>query len=213
MVLAISPAGVTLSGGLLPYAHFPARVNSHLKMCPTTPTVETMGAALTAKLIAGTATPAELWSFIRSVFDWGGKTGNRVRGNMQKNYNASFTMIQFAAAASALSAVSAASAPAALQTSLKSSISAINLVHGLSTSYGSKMLRFLRPDISGVFDSVISGYTGFSCDERNFASYAVDCLTVASNLGAAGIVNPRNGTTTWRAGDVDQALFAFCQGW
>ena len=213
MNLNRTAGGVGLNSRVLAYPNFPAKVSAHLLRCPTTPTVEALGSAFTASLISGTATPAQVWGFIRAVCDWGGKTGNRVRGIIQANYNSAFTQAQFTIAANALANVTSASTLTTLRTGLSHAISALTGIHGLSTSYASKMLRFLRPDLCGVFDSVIAGATGSPCDNGNFVEYSVRCLRIASDLTTAGVVNPRLAATHWRVGDVDQALFALCQGW
>jgi len=198
---------------LYPYTTFPMRVNSHLTRCPSTPQVEAIGSRLVLRLQAGAATPAELWNFIVAVCDWGGKTGNRVRGLIQRNYIAHVTMTRFTNAVNILAPVNATTDPIVLVGTINRAIDEMTAIGGLATSYGSKMLRFLRPDICGVFDSLLATNTGFACNNANFAQYSVDCLVVAGHLARLGIVNPRTGTTTWRAGDVDQALFACIQGW
>jgi hypothetical protein len=213
MVLHISPEGVVLGAELLAYEDFPSKVLSHLRRCPSTPDCERSGARLNTLLIEGARMDQHIFPFIREVCEPGGKTGNRVRGTIQKGYNGASIMTRFTAASRALSAVTIDSPPDVLKGGLTRAIHEITAIYGLSTSYASKMLRFLRPDVAGVFDSVISGRTRFDCNENNFARYSVDCTTVAHRLAAIGVANPRTDSLLWRAGDVDQALFALCQGW
>lgn len=213
MVLQITPEGVVLGAKFLAYENFPAKVLSHLRHCPSTPRCEELGSRLNTLLLEGTGTDQHICPFIREVCEWGGKTGNRVRGTIQKGYNGVSITTHFTAASKALSVVRIDSPPDVLEGGLTRAIHEITEIYGLSTSYASKMLRFLRPDVAGVFDSVISGITGCDCNEINFARCSVDCTMVAHRLTAAGVVNPRTDSLLWRAGDVDQALFALCQGW
>ncbi|MGB3717789.1 MAG: hypothetical protein WA996_25490 [Candidatus Promineifilaceae bacterium] len=86
-------------------------------------------------------------------------------------------------------------------------------INGLSISFGSKHLRFLRPDKCPVLDSVIGSGLGYPESTAGYRLYAADCQEVCEKLLSNGIVNPsRRKEGRWFAADVDMALFAFLQG-
>lgn len=212
MPLSSDGKEVTL-GESVSFIDFPELVNAHLDWCRDTPSCEALGAELNASLLAGNATQDQVWRFIAAVCKWGGRTGNRVRGIVAKSYDGAVTLEKFTAAARALAGQDPATTIQTLRVGLESAAQSIDDVVGLATSYATKMVRFMRPDVAGVLDSVISRVGGYPCNNFSFAAYSIDCLAVASDLAEAGILNPRTGCTLWRVGDVDQALFARCQGW
>lgn len=212
MILRFDDSGVEI-GRRIDFDEFPKLVIEHLRRCSGTADCEELGADLYANLNAGSATGDEVWYFIVAVCTWGGKTGNRVRGKVAVAYDSAFTLERFGAAAATLRPSNATTATSLLQADLQVAAQAIDDIPGLATSYATKMVRFLRPDIAGVLDRVISAAGGYPLDNGSYGPYCTDCLAIARHLHAAGVVNPRTGATTWRAGDVDQALFARCQGW
>lgn len=200
-------------GRRIDFEEFPDLVNAHLCWCPDTPACEDFGAEMNLALLTGMATEDQVWGFIVAVCNWGGRTGNRVRGIVAKSYQPEVTLEKFTVAARALAGQDAATDTPTLRAGLQRAAQSIDDVVGLATSFATKMVRFLRPDVAGVLDGVISKSGAYPCDNFSFARYSTDCLMVASHLRDAGLVNPRTVSTLWRAGDVDQALFARCQGW
>jgi hypothetical protein len=80
-------------------------------------------------------------------------------------------------------------------------------------SFASKHLRFLRPDVCPILDSVIAGNLTYASTSAGYAQYAADCLEIARVLENNGVPNPVLRSDRWRAADVDMALYAALQGW
>lgn len=89
-------------------------------------------------------------------------------------------------------------------------------VTGLGASYGSKVLRFLRPDVCGVLDSRIAGQANFDTSSNlsgaaSFAGYSRQCIEIAGILNYLGIKHPSQ--PNWTAGEVDSAIYCRSKGW
>lgn len=82
-------------------------------------------------------------------------------------------------------------------------------INGLGISFGSKVLRFLKPEICPVLDSRVSDELDYHSDVICYAQLAADCLTIAKNLQSLGVKNPmKRDNGKWLAADVDMALYA-----
>ena len=144
--MALSSDGTQASlGTLIKFVDFPGLVTAHLDWCPDTPACEDLGAEIGAALLAGTATEEQLWDFIVAVCNWGGRTGNRVRGIVAKSYNPAVTYEKFAAAArERFVRHNAATLEPILRTGLYRAAQSIDDVVGFATSFATKMVRFMR---------------------------------------------------------------------
>jgi hypothetical protein len=213
MGLSSDGSGATLGSQRIDFVDFPILVRAHLDQCWSTVSCEAMGARLYSNLLEKSSSHDEVWDFIVAVCTWGGRTGNRVRGLVSRGYVAERTLNRFEASALSLSRIDSSTPIHQLRAGLTKAAQAVDDISGLATSYATKMVRFLRPDVAAVLDNVISGVGGYPLDNYQYGIYSADCLAVAADLSAAGIVNPRSENSTWRVGDVDQALFARCQGW
>jgi hypothetical protein len=81
------------------------------------------------------------------------------------------------------------------------------------SSFASKHLRFLRPDVCPILDSIISGMLNYEFNARGYGQLSKDCLRVAKVLQAVGIPNPMHRDQgSWYAADVEMALFAYLKG-
>jgi Holliday junction resolvase RusA-like endonuclease len=91
----------------------------------------------------------------------------------------------------------------------------VNKLHILGTpSFASKHLRFLRPDVCPVFDSVLREALPYSFDADGYDRFATDCTQLSDILRARGIENPRERQHgQWFAADVEAALFAHVNVW
>ena len=59
----------------------------------------------------------------------------------------------------------------------------INHIHQLgSPSFASKHLRFLRPDLCPILDSIISGRLHYRANPQGYAQLSRDCLEIAALL-------------------------------
>lgn len=79
---------------------------------------------------------------------------------------------------------------------------------GLSISFGSKHLRFFRPDICPILDSIVSEELGYALNTAGYKRYATDCVSVARFLEREAVNNPMNRGGNWSAGDVDMFVFS-----
>lgn len=95
---------------------------------------------------------------------------------------------------------------------------------GLGLTYGSKVLRFLRPDIHGSLDEQIRKHLARSDDlmpiyryswQRGYVAFQERCTGLIAELEQRGIDRPECGLargkskTGWRVADVEMALFAW----
>lgn len=95
---------------------------------------------------------------------------------------------------------------------------------GLGLTYGTKVLRFLRPDIHGSLDEQIRKHLAQSGDlmpihhsswKRGYVAFQALCTSLVAALDQRGIERPECGLargssrTGWRVADVEMALFAW----
>ena len=87
----------------------------------------------------------------------------------------------------------------------------INQIKGLGRpSFASKHLRFLRPDVCPVLDSIISKNLGYALDRHGYKQFSDDCLRIAETLEQHGVANPMDRESgKWFAADVEMALFTY----
>ncbi len=139
----------------------------------------------------------QLASFIQRVCKWGNYPG--IAGRVLKNNDLLMIRGQFIGAANALNS----DVP-----DVQGALRKIKQIYGLGTSFASKHLRFLRPDVCPVLDSIISKNLGY--DEHGYKQFSDDCLRIAEALEQHGVVNPmgREGGK-WFAADVEMALFTY----
>ena len=139
----------------------------------------------------------QLASFIRRVCNWGNYPG--IAGRVLKNNDLPMIRGQFIAAANALSS----DIP-----DVQGPLREIKQIYGLATSFGSKHLRFLRPDVCPILDSIISNNLGYASDEHGYKRFSDDCLRIAETLEQHGVANPMGRESgKWFAADVEMALF------
>ena len=77
-------------------------------------------------------------------------------------------------------------------------------------SFSSKHMRFLRPDICPVFDSIIIENSSYINDELDYSEFATECSRIAAVLEGLKIHNPRNRPNgRWYAADVEVAIYRY----
>jgi hypothetical protein len=85
----------------------------------------------------------------------------------------------------------------------------IRILFGFSF-FSSKHLRFLRPDICPVFDSIISDNSGYLFDEFGYELFAENCLEIGDHLEELKIKNPRKRPDDkWYTADVEVAIWKY----
>jgi hypothetical protein len=192
--------GEIVFGVALPIARFPALATEHARRFDTTGTVESLG----EQLRRNDFPDAEIEIFITSVCAWGGYAGI---GRRILNGNS-------------LPAIRAALREAngfldAPQPEVGGALARLNGLHSLgSPSFASKHLRFLRPDICPVMDSVLRDALPYSFDRDGYADFARDCGSLAGLLKRQGAINPwRRADGVWFTADVEAALYVHFSGW
>ncbi len=135
--------------------------------------------------------------FVRSVFKWGGKTGNRVHGLVYK-YQTEEEVAKVVAKSARL-----------LQSGdLESAIDEITSIKGLHISFGSKVLRMLSPQQAGVYDSVIAAQFSYPLEADGYVEFCRDCQKVADELKKLDIKSHRE-NREWFVADVEAVIFHF----
>jgi hypothetical protein len=198
MPVQITANDVTAANVRLPYGDFTRLVHNHLRAYPATPALEGEG----AKIMATDFPEKQLPTFVCNVCNWGGYPGIAAR---VLNQNSLATIrARFRDAAASLGNENPR---------LQAALLAINSIRQLgSPSFASKHLRFIRPDICPVLDSINSDRLGYHFAPQGFESLSNDCLTIARRLQEYGIINPmKRENGTWFAADVEMALFAYLQ--
>jgi hypothetical protein len=138
-------------------------------------------------------------SFIPRVCKWGNYPG--IAGKVLKNNDLPMIRGQFIGATNALD-----SAIPDVQVALRQ----MKQIYGLGTSFASKHLRFLRPDVCPILDSIISNNLGYASDEHGYKRFSDDCLRIAKALKQHGVCNPMGRESgKWFAADVEMALFTY----
>ena len=134
--------------------------------------------------------------FVREVMKWGGRTGNRVRGNLYKNH----TEEEIAEIIAQTSLLLGAG-------DLRAAITTIISLKGLHISYGSKILRMMSPQQAGVYDSILAGFLSYPLDAEGYVNFCADCQLVAERLKKRTIKHPLRKDGGWFVADVEAVIF------
>ncbi|WP_194945283.1 hypothetical protein [Limnohabitans sp. DM1] len=138
--------------------------------------------------------------FVTAVCTWGGYAG--ISGRILKRNS-------LEAIANALrSAVNQLNAE---KPNVAGALACINALDSLGTpSFASKHLRFLRPDICPVFDSLLQEALPYSFDATGYAQFSKDCCSLAKTLTQQkNSAAPDREMGEWCAADVEGAIFAY----
>jgi len=119
----------------------------------------------------------------------------------------------FKDAARTLAEIRPGTKPARRELLLSQSLSAMKVTVGFSNSYGSKMLRMLRPDLCGVLDSRVRGRVEYEDRPEAFARYSDQLSQVAIAVAAEGIMQPFLNRSDWSVADVESVIYARLKGW
>ena len=181
---------------ILHLSKFPNFVNGHLTRYPTTKYLELEA----INLKSTNFNEEQLGKFIRHVCIWGGYAGIGARILSQNPFI--YIKNHFINAMKILDTINP---------DVKKALLEINNIRNLgSPSFASKHLRFLKPDICPILDSIISDKLDYEYDAQGYKCLSDDCLIVADKLQAAGIFNPmERDRGRWFAADVEMAIFSF----
>ena len=176
---------------------FPQLLQAHRDENPTTPEIEQLGQELAQRNFPEDMTT----DFVRRVCEWGDYPG--IWGRVLKN-NLIETICQ--ALRDALLSLATGPSPA-------KALTQVNALSGLgSPSFASKHLRFLRPDICPVLDSILHDLLPYSFDPDGYSEFCKDCRLLAKALAERRVANPiarQHGV--WFAADVEGALYMFAR--
>ncbi len=197
-------AGITISDGTvyfgsriqIPALAFPQLLRNHLIENPSTPTIEQFG----QKLGEMDFPHEETAQFVSDVCNWGGYAG--IGGRVLKNNRIDQICGAFRGALSDLNAGSVFKA-----------LCRVNAISGLGTpSFASKHLRFLRPDMCAVFDSILRDSLAIPFDPSGYHKFCADCASLAHALVTKQIPCPasRDGGA-WFTADAEGALYMFAR--
>ena len=195
MPLFVTPESAVF-GTSIPLSSFAGLLAAHQAKYTTTHEVEKQGAALAL----GDFTNANVREFVRAVCDWGGYSG--IGGRILKRNDIGSIASALRSASLSLDAV---------KPDYINAMAALNSLNSLGTpSFASKHLRFLRPDICPVFDSLLQEVLPYSFDASGFAQFSEDCVRLANNLSGTGANTlSHRPTGKWFAADVEAAIFAY----
>lgn len=161
------------------------------KYCGTAETEEE-GAALVRSGFAH----AETRNFVRAVCRWGGHAG--IAGRVLKDNT--LTKI-----AGAFSEAHGLASRGCIEEGL---ISIMQLKQLGTTSFASKHLRFIQPEMAVVLDSVIRDKLGYAMNAAGYRLLLDTCAHAVTALNELGIHNPLRVGGVWYVSDVEAALFA-----
>jgi len=194
----LNPMPVTIISGSayfglrVPMSSFPGYLQGFLEKYPSTPEIETLGVNLAVQNFPLQATK----NFVTKVCEWGGYPG--IGGRLLKRNSLSDICQAFRDAASILSTTK----------SVADALGRVNKLQGLgSPSFASKHLRFLRPDLCGVLDSILFEVLPYSFDTAGYSDFCGDLTSVAHNLTANAISNPTRKGGAWFVADIEAALY------
>jgi hypothetical protein len=177
----------------LPLTDFEKWGRAHLVKFPNTPAVENRGRSFVEQ-----GFPREgVQKFVRDVCDWGGYPG--IAGRVLKHNTPALICVALRQAAERLEA---------RESDLAAALAEVNKLKGLGTpSFASKHLRFMRPALCPVFDSVLRETLPYPFNARGYAMFAQDCKSLAGALTAEKVRNARE--RPWFVADVEAALYAY----
>jgi hypothetical protein len=191
-------------------------LSEHLRAClhkdPSTWSLEMCGASVLFATQQRELTDFAAKSFIAGVVSWGGNLYD-----MWNNINSKWTekghtqlLREVCASVSQLKVLPVESySDEFVSEVLSEALSRQASFHNMRTSYASKVIRFLVPEFSAVFDNKVVGETlGLEASPENYLEYSRRCRELAKLLTEMNVVHPRRDRSKWFPADIDQALFA-----
>jgi hypothetical protein len=199
MPITIQDSTVIAGPTTIPFIDFPKWHAHHLNRYSTTPALEQEGSTLMQADFGFT----ELDHFIRGVCKWGRRAGIAVR---VRNANGEDTITKnFREAVEVLSGnTNPEEAP-------MKALTCLNRIKCLGRpSFASKHLRFLRPDICAILDSLQSRNLQYRLKAEGYREISNDCRAVAAHLNREGPQLPSG--RQWGAADAEMSIFACLYG-
>jgi len=181
----------------IPLDDFPQLLRVHMKENPTTPQIESFG----EELVRADFPVEKLPAFVTDVCEWAGKQGYRTLPGILKGNTPEKIRDAFRKASSRLALGR-----------LDAALTEVTNLYNLDVSFASKHLRFLRPDICPVFDSILRDALPYPFIPRGYSAFAKDCASLAKALMENQIANPRRREAgAWFVADVEAAIYIFAR--
>ena len=196
MPAQVATNDVLLGNATVPFADFSRLVERHLRRYPDTPNLEVEGSRLKSADFA----EQQLELFIRRVCTWGGYPG--IGGRIINQNSTTKISKCFRSAMAKLEADSP---------DISGALQDVNFIRGLGTpSFASKHLRFLRPDICPILDSIVSTRLNYPFNRHGYQALSSDCAKIAISLQYNQVANPRLRVgNKWYIADVEMAIFSY----
>jgi hypothetical protein len=196
------------------YSDFPDLIQLHRDLNPATPHLEAFG----VRLFKQDFRLDDAIVFILAVRCWGGFYGPRIADVTLRKHKPKAV---HEALVSAIRLLQDSKLDAALGETEAAALSLVSDGTGLSTSWGSKLLRFLCPERCPVLDKNLAvrlGYVlpspGDKPDPKDYTRFTADCAHVADALRKNNVANPfRTESGEWLRADVETAVFARVMEW
>jgi hypothetical protein len=183
-------------GTSIPLSDFAPLLAAHRAKYQSTLDIEKMGVELQLANFPAKA----VQDFVTAVCTWGGYAG--ISGRILNRNSLETIANALRGAVNQLNADNP---------NVAGALTCINALNSLGTpSFASKHLRFLRPDICPVFDSLLQEALPYSFDSTGYAQFSKDCLSLAKTL-----TQQKNSAAqdramgVWYAADVESAIFAY----
>jgi hypothetical protein len=177
----------------MPLADFPQLLTDFLNENPDTSAIE----ILAAQLVQSNFPAQSMNDFVTRVCEWGGTQGTRILSRILKQNSDTEIADALRNASSSLA-----------QGQFVDALTHVDKLRFLDVSFASKHLRFLRPDICPVLDSVLHDALPYTLDASGYSDFAHDCALLANQLVANQIPNPRQRAGgAWFVADVEGAIY------
>ncbi len=193
MPIKFNNASIRVGRKTIKFSDFPRLYCDYLRTRPTTRDVETEGARLMKAKSFGSATA---YSFVMSVFKWGGRTSGWVKQSLLRYHEGEKN------AAKVLAKGIRRAIPSLKNGTCADAIDAIISIKGIGPAYGSKILRMLAPGKTAVYDKKLHEELNYGWDSAAYQKFCNDCIKVAAILNKNKI-----GTHRWKAADVEAAIY------
>ena len=181
----------------MPLAAFPQLFSDFLQEYPDTFAIE----SLAAQIVQSNFPVASMNNFVTRVCEWGGKQGIRILSRILSHNSPTEIADALKNASSSLN-----------QGQFVNALTYVDNLNYLDVSFASKHLRFLRPDICPVLDSILHDVLPYTLDANGYSDFANDCASLVGALATNNVANPQRAGGAWYVADVEAAIFMLATG-
>ncbi len=146
-------------------------------------------------------------NFVRSIFKWGGKSGQRVSGKVYPKNKSEEENTKIEATVAKVVAESA-SLLQGENLDLDLARQKIQDSRGFGPSYSSKVVRMLLPEKAGAYDEILEKEFSSYKEYGSYSKFCGDCQKIADDLKKLDIKSHReNGE--WFVADVEAVIYHY----